>query len=292
MSVADCPGSLRWDGSPLAGRTILLHAEGGWGDGMMFIRYAPLVKRCGGRVIVQCGKPLFQLLSTCAGIDEMVMEGNSLPHYDFQVALASLPSIFRTTLETVPADVPYLHPDKEMTRWWGGELRKACQHEPRELKIGIAWQGNPRHEKDFQRSISLQSFAPLARVTGVRLFSLQKGPGAAQLADVSWPLIDLGSRFETWMDTAAAMANLDLVIAVDTAPAHCAGALGLPVWMLLAPVPEWRWLLEREDSPWYPTMRLFRQKRLGDWTEVFERATEEVRKLPFRNFSSISTGKP
>ena len=150
-------------------------------------------------------------------------------------------------------------------------------HSP--LKIGIVWQGSPKHTADHKRSIPLERFAPLVRLEGVRLFSLQKGPGREQLSRVStsWPIIDLGSRFSDFADTAAAMCNLDLVIAVDTAAVHCAGALGVPVWVALAFLPDWRWLWQRKDSPWYPTMRLFRQKTAGDWDEVFGRIVAAVR---------------
>ena len=159
-------------------------------------------------------------------------------------------------------------------------------HSPRttphaSFKIGIAWQGNPIHKKDKRRSMPLSCFEPLARLEGVHLFSLQKGTGSEQLAQLAgrFPITDLGSRLETFVDTAAVLKNLDLVIACDTAIVHLAGALAVPVWAALAYVPDWRWLLEREDSPWYPTLRLFRQKRWGDWDEVFQRIVQALRKL-------------
>jgi len=259
---------LRWDGSPLTGRTILLHAEQGLGDTLQFIRYAPLVKQRGGFVIAECPETLLLLLATCAGIDRLVAQGQPLPAFSLHAPLMSLPLLFHTTLETIPADIPYLSVDPERKERWQWELGSG-----RTYKIGIAWQGFPQHLADRERSLPLLRFAPLAKLPGVQLFSLQKGPGAEQLTRLSdrLPIIDLGSRFDSFADTAAALANLDLVITVDTAVAHCAGALGLPVWVLLPFSPDWRWLLNREDSPWYPSMRLFRQLRPGDWEDVFSR---------------------
>ncbi len=283
-----------WDGSPLAGRTLFVHAEQGLGDTIQFIRYAPLVKRLGCQVLVECREPVIKLLATCAGIDHLILAGSASVSYDMHAPLLSLPAILRTTLETMPADVPYLHPDPELVRWWGKEVLSAelkvlserhhspltTHHSPL-LKIGIAWQGNPDHKTDRHRSVKLTRFTELAKTEGVRLFSLQKGPGFEQLAPFAeqFPIIDLGSRFTTFMDTAAALKNLDLIITVDSSVAHCAGALAIPVWVFLPTVPDWRWLLEGEKSPWYPTMRLFRQKTEGDWDEVFKRITEEARRL-------------
>jgi tetratricopeptide (TPR) repeat protein len=261
-----------WDGSPLSGRTILLHAEQGFGDTIQFVRYAALVKQSGGTVIVECQKPLRPLLESCPGIDHLVVAGSELPAFDFQAPLLSVPRILKTSLATVPAQIPYLFPSAEREGKWRRRLARYPG-----FKIGIAWQGNPRYGKDRQRSLRLVDFAILARVEGVCLISLQKGPGAEQLcdADDSFPVINLGSDLDTkcgaFMDTAAVMKSLDLVIAPDTAIAHLAGALGVPAWVALSYVPDWRWLLEREDSPWYPSMRLFRQTQAGDWNGVFER---------------------
>ena len=276
----------RWDGSPLAGRIILLHAEQGLGDTIQFIRYAPLVKERGGRVIVECQQELLGLLATCPGIDRLVPAGSALPPFDVYAALVSLPAILRTTLETIPANVPYLFADPQRVsgKWLVVSGEEGRDHSPltthhSPLKIGIAWQGNPNHMNDRRRSVPLAGFVPLARIDGVRLFSLQKGFGIEQLGriDSEFAITDLGSRLESFMDTAAVMSNLDLVITIDSALAHCAGALGVPVWGLLPFVPDWRWLLNRADSPWYPTMRLFRQQRRGDWEEVFQRIAQEVR---------------
>jgi len=264
-----------WDGSPLAGCTILLHAEQGLGDTLQFIRYAPLVKQRGGFVIVECQQTLLPLLATCPGIDELIPYGSTLPAFDMQAPLMSLPLLLGTHLATLPADVPYLSAPPERREHWRTELAAT-----QAFKVGVFLQGDPRQRKNRQRSLPLAAFAPLARLVGVQLCSLQKGPGAEQVAEAAgrFPLIDLGSRFENFADTAAALVNLDLIITVDSAVAHCAGALGVPVWTLLHYAADWRWLLYREDSPWYPTMRLFRQKEPGNWDDVLARVAAELSK--------------
>ena len=263
-----------WDGSSLQDQTILLFAEQGLGDTLHFIRYAPLVQQHGATVIVQCQGPLLRLLATCAGIDRLVLAGTALPRFAVQAPLLSLPRIFRSTLATLPANIPYLCADPDLRAHWQQQLSGV-----RGFKVGIAWQGNPEHKRDRRRSVPLRAFAPLAGVPGVRLVSLQKGPGREQLPDLADRLdvLDLADRWKDFADTAALMTNLDLVITVDTAVAHLAGALGIPVWVALPLVPDWRWLLEREDSPWYPSMRLFRQRAWGDWEGVFERLTATLR---------------
>ena len=269
-----------WDGSDLSGRTIFLYAEQGMGDTLHFIRYVPLVKQRGGKVIVECQPQLFQLLTEFTGADALVAHGSPLPQFDVQAPLLSLPGILQSTLSTIPSSIPYLHADARLVEQWGRELESFGG-----FRIGIAWQGNPANPGDSHRSIPLAQFAILARIPGVRLISLQKGPGTQQLSGIaeSFPVLDLASRLDetsgAFMDTAAVMMNLDLVITSDTAVAHLAGALGVPVWMALPLAPDWRWLLQREDSPWYPTMRLFRQARFGDWKDVFERIAEAVRQL-------------
>ena len=261
-----------WDGSPLHGRAILLHMEQGLGDMLQFIRYAPLVKRRGGRVIVECPPVLLSLFASCAGIDHLVPEGEPLPEFAVQAPLMSLPGLLGTTLQTIPAEVPYLSAASERIAYWRRQLASVPA-----LKIGIAWQGNPRHRWDRHRSIPLVQFAPLARRKGVQLYSLQKGPGTDQLEALAGRFavstLTPGAAMtpETFMDTAAIMKNLDLVISTDTALAHLAGALAVPVWVALSVRVDWRWLRERTDSPWYPTMRLFRQQELGAWSAVFER---------------------
>ncbi|MBI3466815.1 MAG: glycosyltransferase, partial [Planctomycetes bacterium] len=292
-----------WDGSPLEGKAILLHVEQGLGDTIQFIRYAPVVKKLGGNVAVLCQRPLTRLLASCSSIDFLTCKPDEVPPVDLQAPLMSLPGIFRNTLQTIPADVPYLSADAGLVEHWRQKL--GCPADPPHkpdapardtagnpslalragvgpFRIGIAWQGNPKYLGDRLRSIPLVKFAPLAQVEGVCLISLQKGPGADQVRAVQdhFRVVDLGPEVDEaagpFMDTAAIITNLDLVITSDTAIPHLAGALGVPVWTALAYAPDWRFLLEREDSPWYPTMRLFRQKKLGDWDEVFDRIAQEL----------------
>lgn len=264
-----------WDGSALTGRTILLYAEQGLGDAMQFIRFAPLVQQRGGRVLVTCHPTLVRLLASCPGVDQVVGQGASLPAFDVQASLLSLPGLLGTKLESIPSGVPYLTPPAGLVEQWRQQLAGSTA-----LRVGIVWQGNPRHENDPCRSVPLAAFEPLTRVADVQLISLQKGPGTEQLPALSdrWGVLDIGSRLsEEWTETAAVLRNLHLVVSVDTAAAHCAGALGTPVWVALPYSPDWRWLLEREDSPWYPSMRLFRQSRAGDWDDVFHRIERALR---------------
>jgi len=258
----------------------LIHAEQGLGDTIQFVRYLPWVASRGGRVLFECQHPVVPLMSGFAGLPrdnvEIVSQGRKLPPYDLQAPLLSLPHIFRTTLETVPCDVPYLAPDSTMLERWRNELAGT-----QKLKVGIAWQGNPKHRNDARRSIPLATFEPLADLQGVQLFSLQKNHGREQLEQVSFRdrITDLAPRLESFVDTAALIANLDLVICCDTSLGHLTGALGRPVWIAITHPPDWRWLLERDDSPWYPTLRLFRQRQAGDWPEVFERIALALREL-------------
>ncbi len=266
-----------WDGSPLQGRKIFLYAEQGLGDAIQFVRYAPLVKEKGGVVLVEAPPRLLPLLKSCPGIDSLVPAGGLLPPFDTQSPLLSLPGLLGTTLATIPAAVPYLSPDPDLVRRWREELKRVPG-----FRVGIAWQGSPTYGDDQLRSIPLRRFAPLARLPGVRLVSLQKGPGTEQLTAVGreWGIHDLGPGLDqergAFMDTAAIMACLDLVVISDSAIAHLAGALAVPTWVALPDACDWRWLLERTDSPWYPTLRLFRQRRGGSWDEVFARIAEEL----------------
>ena len=267
----------RWHGQAIEGRTILLHAEQGAGDTIHFIRYAPFVRQRGATILVACPRGLIPLLSSFHGVDALVPSEDPLPHFDVHAPLASLPGIFGTTLANVPAEAPYLSADRPLVEAWSRRLASADG-----FKVGIAWQGNPVHPDDYRRSAPLTAFSPLAQLPGIRLFSLQKGPGSDQLQQVvhRWPLTDLAGQLEeragAFMDTAAVMKNLDLVVTVDTAIAHLAGALAVPVYVALASVADWRWLVDREDSPWYPTMRLFRQHARGDWSNVFERIAAAI----------------
>ncbi len=268
-----------WNGEPLEGRTMILRSEGGLGDTLHYVRYAHLVKARGAQVIVACQTPLREILSRTPGIDQLVTAQSAPCIADYAVSIVSLPERMKTTLESIPASVPYLFADPQRIEFWRQRLAAWDG-----FRIGIVWQGKT-DETDWQRSIPLAEFAPLAKLAGVLLVSLQKGFGAEQVAGVaeSWPILDFAGEFDAsgdaFVDTAAIMKNLDLVITSDTAAAHLAGALGVKVWVALKRVPEWRWFLERDDSPWYPTMRLFRQSRWSDWAGVFDRMTGELRRL-------------
>jgi Flp pilus assembly protein TadD len=264
----------RWQGESLAGRTILLCAEQGLGDTLQFIRYAPLVKARGGQVVIQCPEMLHRLLGNTPGIDRFAAGEGSLETFDCQIPLLSLPTIFGARPEDIPADVPYLFAEPDRVARWKQRLAG-----DESLKIGIAWQGNPGYGGDYYRSIPLAHFEALARVPGVKLFSLQRGQGREQLSQVgsAWNVVDFDDALDqegAFVDTAALMMNLDLVITSDTAIAHLAGGLGVNVWVALQFSPNWRWLLSGADSPWYPTMRLFRQSRFGDWGGVFQEMAE------------------
>ena len=260
-----------WDGQPLEGRTILLHADQGLGDAIQFVRYAPLVKRRGGAVVVQCARPLVSLFKSCPGIDRLLGRDEAIPAFDVHAPLSNLAAVFHTALDDIPRAIPYLFPDPRLAERWRGELGPIAG-----FKIGIFWQGTSRNPA---RTIPLACFEPLAGLSGVRFFSLQKGPGVEQIQELGgrFSITDLGSRLDHFMDTAAVLVNLDLLITCDTALAHLAGALGVPVWVALPLSPDWRWLLDRSDSPWYPTMRLFRQMEWGNWQAVFEQIENALR---------------
>jgi tetratricopeptide (TPR) repeat protein len=258
-----------WDGSRLEGKTILLQAEQGLGDTIQFIRYVPVVKQFGGRVVLQCQRALIPLLSQC-GADTIVGQNDAMPQFDVRAALLTLPAILRTTLETIPADIPYLFAGPALVEQWQERLKDVSG-----FRVGINWRGRGGLGVFRRRDVPLEYFEPLAVIAGVRLVNLHQGDGRTELAEtgpqlaIFEPGSDVDGVNGAFMDTAAIMMNLDLVITSDTAIAHLAGALGVPVWVVLPYAADWRWLLNRSDSPWYPTMRLFRQKQPGDWAEPF-----------------------
>jgi tetratricopeptide (TPR) repeat protein len=255
-----------WNGEDLAGRTILLHGEQGYGDAIHGLRYVPLVAARGARVVLEVPPPLTRLAARLPGVAELVAGGQALPRFDLVCPLLSLPRAFATTLETIPAEVPYLSAEPEAIAQWRQSL------DGRGFKVGIAWAGSPLHRSDAQRSIDIETLEPLLRIDGVRWFSLQVGEHAADLTRLApGRVTDLAPRLTDFAETAAAIANLDLVITVDTALAHLAGATARPAWVMLRRPPDWRWMLDRDDSPWYPTLRLFRQRERGDWDEVIRR---------------------
>lgn len=268
---------LMWDGGDLAGRRILLHPEGGYGDTIQFVRYAPLVAQRGGKVVLGCVAELRRLLETLEGVEELAITGSSMPRFDVHCPLLSLPRLLKTTLQNIPAQVPYLRADAAQSGRWRAKL--PAGKEP--LKVGLTWAGRPEFEDDRNRSIPLTHLAPLGQVEGVWFCSLQKGPGARQVDSLpaGFEVMDSSADLNDFADTAALIDNLDLVIAVDTAAAHLAGALAKPTWVLLPKVPDWRWMLNRQDTPWYPTMRLFRQERAGDWDTPIQRIAAALQSL-------------
>ena len=256
----DCP---RWQGEPLDGKTVLLWSEQGLGDTLQFARYVSLVAAQGGRVVLECKRSLHRLLRSVAGISEVFDVGKATD-FDVHVPLMSLPFVFDTRLDTIPDEVPYLPVPKPLKLPNDGQCN-----------VGLVWAGNPNHSRDRDRSRPLADFAPLASVPGVTFYSLQVGPAASETPPAGMIVTPLLSADPDFLDTAAAIAALDLTITVDTAPAHLAGALGRPVWLLIDAVPDWRWLHGRDDSPWYPTMRLFRRER--EWADTFARIAAALR---------------
>jgi Tfp pilus assembly protein PilF len=271
-----------WNGEDLAGRTILLHGEQGYGDTIQGLRYVPLVAARGGRVVLEVPQPLLRLAARLPGVADLVASGQALPHFDLSCPLLSLPRAFGTTLETIPADVPYLSADPEAVARWRQTLEDSA------LKVGLAWAGSPLHRRDAGRSIEVEKLEPFLRHAGVRWFALQVGERAADLARLPANLIsDLSPQLSDFAETAAAIANLDLVITVDTALAHLAGASARPAWLMLRKTPDWRWLIDRADSPWYPTARLYRQRAPGDWDDVVVRLSADLRARAATHTSSM-----
>jgi tetratricopeptide (TPR) repeat protein len=270
-------GSAWQAGQDPAGKTLYLYAEQGLGDTLQFARFAPILARRGARVILAV-QPMLQALCRTLGPDITVVPEKTDVRplsLDLHCPMMSIPHRLATTLATIPAQVPYVAADPERVARWRVRLGQGGR------KIGICWQGNPKNGNDRRRSAGLQAFAELAAIPDLRLISLQKDSGPEQIAGMS--VETLGSDFDSgpggFLDTAAVMMALDLVISVDTSVAHLAGALARPVWLALPFVPDWRWQLEREDSPWYPTMRLFRQERAGDWSAPFARMVAELRRM-------------
>lgn len=261
-----------WDGARIDRGTLLLQAEQGLGDTLQFVRYAPLVAERCGSVILECQPELATLLRGKPGLDRVLAQGEALPPFAAHAPLMSLPALFDTTLDAVPWCGPYVHADPDRVAAWRDAITAPG------LKVGLVWAGRPQQWDDRKRSISLDLLAPLARVPNVVFYSLQVGAAAAQAArpPESMRLVDVAARIKDFSDTAAIVAGLDLVITIDTSVAHLAGAMGVPVWVLVAHAPDWRYHLERSDNPWYPTMRLFRQVRDGDWSGAIERAAEAL----------------
>ena len=277
-SITNNKGPMTKD-EELFGKTVLLYGEGGLGNIIQFARYATLLTQRGARVVFESPACLVNVLKTVPGIDQVIADGSAPPTFHAHASIMDLPRIFGTTLDTVPATIPYLTPDAELVERWLRKLETKSAIANRKLEIrrrvGICWQAEQRTSYGRQRTIPLAHFAVLSQIPHVRLISLQKGwrGHAAFPIDVMPGLDEAHGAF---MDSAAIMKHLDLVITADTSIAHLAGALGVPVWVAVRHVPDWRWMLHRSDSPWYPTMRLFRQATPGVWREVFEAMAKEL----------------
>lgn len=262
-----------WDGKPFAGKTILLWCEQGLGDTIQFVRFVPLVKALGGEVLLECPAGLMPLFKSCQGVDRWIPEKAELPSFHMHAPLMSLPWLLNITMDSIPCICPYLSADSHRAANWRQRIERAVA-KPSCLKIGVAWQGNPKHRWDRHRSFALNYLQGIAGNRNIRLFSLQKGAGVHQLSE-GWAkhsVVDFGGELDgegLFLDSAALMQSLDLVITCDSALAHLAGALGIKVWVALSTIADWRWLTQRQDTPWYPTLQLFRQKKLGDWESVF-----------------------
>jgi tetratricopeptide (TPR) repeat protein len=252
-----------WNGEALEEQTILLHWEQGIGDTLMFVRYARMVKRLGGRVILLVQPELADLMATCPGLDEIVVEGDTLPRFDFHLPLLSLPRVFHTNLDSIPAEIPYLSVPGSATNREG--LAALLARAKGRIRIGISWAGSPTYARDTQRSIPPEAFLPLGALPDVAWYSFQfKAEASPQLPG----LVTMDSMLKGFANTASALAEMDLVITVDTALAHLAGAMGIPTLLLVSYLPDWRWLMGRDDSPWYPTLRIYRQSEAGEWDPV------------------------
>ena len=261
----------RWDGGDFVGKSLFIHAEQGVGDTIQFVRYAPLVKARGGRVILECVPSLERLMRTVEGIDDVVPLGQIPPSFDLQVPLLSLPGLFKAGIDAIPTTIPYLHPNADSVDSWRARL--AGKEGP---KIGLAWRGNPKHRNDRRRSIPGETLAQLCKIPGVNWVNLQVDATPDEIAALGPHVYNAGPLLTDWAETAALVSCLDLVVTVDTGVAHLAGALGRTAWVLLSQAPDWRWLLDRGDSAWYPTLRLFRQTEAGNWDDVVARVALEI----------------
>ncbi len=271
---------------PLAGTTVLVTHEDGFGDTLQFCRYLPLLAVRGARVMIQAPRPLCGLLATLGGLAAVIGPTDRVPEFDYRVPVFSLPRVFATALDTIPAAVPYLHPDPARVAFWRARLPA---RRDRRLRVGVAWSGQARPwvegfaALDRRRSLPLAAFAGLADIPGIDLVSLQAGPAAAaEIASCGFALHDPMTAVTGFDETAAIAANLDVVVSVDTSVVHLAGAIGLPVCLLDRYDSCWRWLSGRTDSPWYPGLRIFRQPSPGDWRSVMADTRDRLCRLAMR----------
>ena len=273
LRFSDIPA---WDGEALDGKTLLVHTEQGFGDAIQFLRYLPMAAARGGRVVYECPAPLIRLVrnSPLSENIRLVEQGTAVARADYQIALLSLARVFKTSLATVPSEGPYLQPLVD------GPKLQVPSDGPR---IGLVWAGKPTHKNNRNRSISLETMLPLLELTNMRFVGLQKGDGADQpkVLGADALVINIGERMRDFADTASILKQLDLLISVDTSVVHLAGALGVPAWVLIPYSPDWRWLYGRDDTPWYESVRLFRQNTPRDWPEVIERVVATLKATDF-----------
>jgi hypothetical protein len=262
----------RWLGEPVAGKTILVHAEQGYGDTIQFVRYVPMLARLSANIVLEIQPPLKPLLASVEGA-VVVARGEKLPPFDLHCPILSLPLAFKTELASIPASVPYLQAPHDRIEKWRRRLPRQ-----RELVVAIAWAGSATHEQDLVRSIAIEKLEPLFAIPDIQWIGIQRDlrPGDAEYLAAHPEIAHVGAELADFADTAAVLSQTDLAISVDTSAVHLAGALGRPVWALLQHMPDFRWLLGREDSPWYPSARLFRQPDFGDWKSVIERVSREL----------------
>jgi len=273
----------RWDGRTIPGRTLLIHDEQGFGDSFQFLRLVSRAKaRSGARIILEVAQEILPLAERMTGFDSIVSRGTLLGEFDLHCESMSLPMVMGLALEDLPGTIPYLSADPMHVAKW----RQRLSGLPRPL-VALAWAGRSTHQNDANRSMRLTDLAPLA-IPGVTFLAVQKGPKAeeAMAPPADMNIVSLDPEIEDFEDTAAILFVADLLISIDSSPVHLAGALGRPAWVMLPFVPDWRWLLERTDTPWYPSLRLFRQSRPHDWAGVLTRVSEAL--LAFRNGPSLT----
>jgi len=289
-----------WNGCPINKKKLYVYAEQGLGDTLQCVRYLKKLKDEGATIIFETQPPLIDLLKLCPYIDYLITPTDVVPAHDYQIPLMSLPLITKTTVDTIPAEIPYLYADPKLVEEWREKLSTSSSiktETPRpSFNVGICWHGNSHYARPAlqiaaqEKAIPLAAFEPLAQINGVQLYSLQCVDGTHELDSINFTVHAFDASFDQehgrFMDTAAVMKNLDLVITGDTSIAHLAGALGIKTWLLLPTPADWRWLRNRADSPWYPTMRIFRQKTHGDWAPVIRAVEKSLKKLSHQNFTA------
>lgn len=273
-------GKPMWDGKEdLSGKSILFHAEQGLGDVLQFVRFSILLAERGAHVIVEAQPELASLLVEVPGVSTVIARGSLLPDFDFHLPMLSITRVLNTTLETIPKDVPYILAPAVAYEEWRQVTRADAKAEgKKKLRVGLTWSSNPANVLGRLKSIKLEQLAPLAAAPNVRFYSLQLGPAAEEVATSPFPVIDHTAKLTDFVQTSGLVSNLDLVISVETSVAHLAGALNHPVWLLTSTPPDWRWMQDRTDSPWYPSMVLYRQEKPGDWSVPIQRIAEKLGK--------------